>query len=167
MPQAITRAEMLQGIQASNRIQSATWHRRVNKIVKRCTACDTETASHGGERFCNTCTEFVATYDSHEADEGDLITMNFIPRIPERTKNFTPAGGFLFNAPDRETAEQMKREHGLIQALKMDESIPLTTETGEIIRRIATGDLKAVPRLIPIPDVVSWKANGVEYVPVD
>lgn len=168
MPIRIPRATVLQMIQTSTRIQSALWRRRVDKIVKRCSTCNNEAASHGGNWFCNYCNEFANVYDSHEADEGDLVKLSFIPRIPaEGTKNFTPAGGFLFNAPDRETAEQIKRERGLIQVLKMDEKIPETTEAGDIIRMIATGDLKAVPRLIPLPEVAWYKANGQEYIPVD
>jgi len=153
MPQ-IRRDEMVVGMQAVKTVQSATWRRRGDKVVNRCVNCESETATHEGERFCNHCNCFVPTYKSTEAAEGDLVTMQFIPRInPNGTKNWTPAGGECFGVATRAEADAIKRKHGLVGVLKMSET--------------ATGDMRALPRVIPVDDVVTWKAEGVEYEVVD
>lgn len=164
-PTRISRNEMIIGMLTNNHIQSATWSRRTNKITKYCIICNSQTASHKGQQFCNHCQTNTQTYKQQDAEQGDMVTMQFIPKIPHKTKNFTPTGGFLFNARSKDEAEQIKRNRGLIQALKMGETLPEFTPTGEIHRRIQTGDLQAVPRLIPVFDVIQWKSDGIEYEP--
>lgn len=164
----IQRNLMVVGMQTSKHIQSATWRRRTNKITRHCINCDRKTASHRGKDFCNHCNQFVSVITRKEADKGDLIRMNFIPKIPpEGTKNFTPKGGFLFNAPSQTVADRIKHNDGLILVLKMGETIPQETPRHEIERWIKTNDVPALPRCIPIPDVIEWKADGVCYTPTD
>jgi len=163
----ISRQDFIAGTQAVRTIQSITWRRRSDKIVKRCVQCEAETATHRGQRFCNACDEFVATYDAKEAEAGDVVRMQFIPKInPEGTKNWTPAGGFIFNAPTREAAEAIKRRKGLIQCLKMGEQMP-TNDADEIRAMIDAGDLKALPRCFGAYDVETWTAEGETYTVVD
>ena len=163
----ITRQDFLAGITAVRTIQSVTWRRRRDKIVKRCVNCEAETAIHRGERFCNDCNEFVGTFDSTEAKAGDVVRMQFIPRINANgTKNWTPAGGFIFNAKSRAEAEQIKRDKGLVQCLKMGEQVP-TDDANELARLVHAGDLRALPRCFGVNDVETWTAEGVTYTVVD
>lgn len=150
----ISRNQFIVGMQAVKGIQSATWNRRVNKKVNRCTACNTEIAKHRGQDYCNLCQDFVRSYQVHEASEGDQVTMQFISNINHQgTKNWTPSGGQCFGVATREQAEEIKRRKGLVGVTKMSET--------------ETGDLRAVPRVIPVYDVVSWRAEGVDYEIVD
>jgi len=161
---SITRDQFLAGLSTVKTIQSVTWHRRVKKIVHRCVNCEAETATHEGERFCNACNAFVATYQSTEAEQGDIVRMQFIPRInPNGTKNWTPAGGYMFNAPTREAAEAIKREKGLFQCLKMSEQVPADANANELARLVASGDLPSVPRCFGVDDVKTWAAEGQVY----
>lgn len=166
MPE-IRRLEMIAGLTAVRTIQSATWRRRVDKYVNRCVNCDSETASHAGERFCNQCDEVVTTYKSKEAEAGDIVRMQFIPRInPNGTKNWTPAGGFLFNARSQEEAERIKREKGLFQCLKFSEQVP-TDDANELAGLVHSGDLPAMPRVFGVMDIETWTAEGETYTVVD
>jgi hypothetical protein len=163
----IQRDLMVVGMQTCKRIQSATWRRRTDKITRHCINCDRKTASHRGKDFCNHCNEFVSVITRKEAKKGDLVRMNFISPLPRRTKNFTPKGGHLFNAPSKAVANRIRDNAGLIQVLKMGETIPEETPRHEIERWIKTNDVPALPRCIPIPDVIEWKADGVCYTPTD
>jgi hypothetical protein len=164
----IRRNEMLAGLTAVRTIQSVTWRRRRDKIVKRCVNCEAETATHRGDRFCNGCNEFVGTYDSTEAAAGDVVRMQFIPRInPDGTKNWTPAGGFIFNAKSRAEAEAIKRRKGLFQCLKMGEQMPDDAEANEVAALVHSGDLRALPRCFGVNDVETWTAEGQTYTVVD
>ncbi len=167
MPE-ITRQDFIAGVHATRTIQSITWRRRVDKFVKRCVTCDAETACHRGQRFCNACDEFVATYNAKEANKGDVVKMQLIPRInPLGTKNWTPSGGFIFNARTREAAEAIKRDKGLMQVLKMGEQVPDETLDADATAMIASGDLRAVPRCFGLNDVVTWTAEGTTWDVVD
>jgi len=89
--------------------------------------------------------------------------MQFIPKIPpDGTVNWTPAGGFMFGAKTRADAERIRKRAGLFPVLKMGEQVP-TTDSDELRRMIATGDLRAVPRCFGVEDVETWKAEGIEY----
>lgn len=147
----INRNELLAGIMTAKGVQSATWPRRVNKNVKKCTNCDSETATHEGDEFCNNCNAFVTTYESREANEGDIVTMQFLPKInPNGMKNWTPKeGGICFNAPTQAIADAIKRRNGLLGVTKMSET--------------TTSDLRAKPRMLPVNDVTTWKAEGIVY----
>lgn len=161
--QTITRGQLVAALHTAKRIQSVTWQRRVDKAVFRCITCDAETALHRGQRFCNDCNDFVATYKSMEATEGDVVRMQFIPQInPKGTKNWTPAGGFLFNAPSKAEADRIKEKHGLFQCLKMSEQVP-TDDANELARLVSAGDLPALPRVFGISDVTTYSAEGEMY----
>lgn len=135
-------------------IQSATWRRRRDKRVNRCPECATQCARHESQWVCPSGCGVVNPYKSLEARKGDIVTMQFTPKIPATgTKNWTPAGGFCFNAATQEEADAIKRNRGLLGVLKM-------SETG-------TGDLRAEPRTIPIFDVETIKIEGVTYNVVD
>jgi hypothetical protein len=158
---------MIAGLTAVRTIQSATWRRRVDKHVKRCVNCESETASHAGDRFCNNCNETVATYDSCEAKAGDVVRMQFIPRINANgTKNWTPAGGFIFNARSQEEADEIKRRRGLFQCLKFTEQVP-SEDANDLAALVNAGDLRAVPRCFGVMDVETWTAEGETYTVVD
>lgn len=119
----ITRNEFIAGMQAIKSVQSVTWKRRVDKIVK-------------GEKI---------------AEKGDIVTMQFIPKINHNgTKNWRPVpGGQCFGVATKAEADAIKRRKGLVGVLKM-------SETG-------TNDTRAVPRTIPVFDVETWRAEGVDY----
>lgn len=165
----IRRIEMIAGLTAVRTIQSATWRRRVDKWVKRCVDCDAETASHAGDRFCNNCNEVVATYDSKEAEAGDIVRMQFIPRInPRGTKNWTPAGGYLFNAKSQAEADEIKRRRGLFQCLKFSEQMEVpTNDANELAELVHSGDLPALPRCFGVMDIETWTAEGETYTVVE
>lgn len=164
----IRRIDFIAGITAVRTIQSIGWRRRVDKVVQRCVDCDAETASHEGDRFCNSCDGFVATYPSKEAEAGDIVRMQFIPRINSNgTKNWTPSGGFIFGVKTLAEAERIKRERGLVQCLKMGEQVPDETEVNAAVRMIQSNDLKAVPRCFGVMDVIEWTAEGETYTVVD
>ena len=159
----ITRDEFLAGLATVKTIQSVTWRRRRDKYVHRCVNCEAETAIHKGERFCNTCNAFVPTYKSKEAEAGDIVRMQFIPRInPNGTKNWTPAGGYMFNAPTREAAEEIKRRKGLFQCLKFSEQVP-SDDANELAALVASGDLPSLPRCFGVNDIETWTAEGVTH----
>ena len=154
------RQTFIAGLSTVKTIQSVTWRRRRDKFVKRCVNCETETARHKGDDFCNKCNAFVPTFKSKDAAAGDIVRMQFIPRInPEGTKNWTPAGGFCFNAPTREAAEAIKLEKGLFQCLKFSEQVP-TEDANELARLVHSGDLPSVPRMFGVADVETWTAEG-------
>lgn len=163
MPEQITRQEFLAGLVTVKDLQSVTWRRRRCKFVHCCIHCDNETASHRGERFCNHCGFFVPTYEAKRANAGDIVRMQFIPKIPpDGTVNWTPSGGFMFGARTRARAEAIKKRAGLFPVLKMGEQVP--TEDGNVLRQmIATGDLRAVPRCFGVADVLTWRAERVDY----
>ncbi len=156
----MTRNEFLAGLTTVKTIQSVTWRRRTDKFVNRCVTCEAETASHRGERFCNDCDAFVATYRSKEASAGDVVRMQFIPRInPNGTKNWTPAGGYMFNAPSQAAADVIKRRKGLFQCLKFSEQVP-SENRDELAALVASGDLPSVPRCFGVNDIETWTAEG-------
>lgn len=118
---SITRLEALAAVSgAVTTVQSATWRRRVDKKVR-------------GEVI---------------AKAGDLVTMQFIPRINSRgTKNWTPVrGGQCFGVATRAEADAIKRRHGLVGVLKMSET--------------ATNDQRGVPRTIPVFDLDTLTFEG-------
>lgn len=119
----ITHREFIAGMQAVEGVQSATWKRRVDKVVK-------------GEVV---------------AKKGDVVTMQFIPKInPKGTKNWTPVkGGQCFGVATRDEANAIKKRNGLVGVLKMSET--------------NTNDTRGLPRTIPVFDVETWKAEGIEY----
>jgi len=122
----ITRQELLAGIMTVKTIQSATWKRRVDKKNKQ---------------------------GNIIARAGDIVTMQFLPRIKNGTKNWTPKGGYCFGVATKQQADKIKFDKGLLAVLKMSEN--------------NTNDTKAVPRTIPLNDIETWKAEGIEYVVVD
>ncbi len=164
----ITRNEALARIVTTGRILSATWPRRVDKFVNRCNACNAETASHKGVKVCNRCNDNVNTHRSLEAEAGDLIRMQFIPKIatpdsaPMKSKNFTGVGGNIFNAPTFEAGQEKLRQKGLIQCWKMGEQVP-TDDAGDLRRLVSAGSLPAVPRTLPIPDLETITFDGTTY----
>ncbi len=88
------------------------------------------------------------------AEAGDIVSMQFIPRInPNGTKNWRPVGGQCFGVATRTEADAIKRRKGLVGVLKMSET--------------DTNDTRGVPRTIPVYDVETWKAEGIEYEIVD
>lgn len=88
------------------------------------------------------------------AKAGDKVTMQFIAKInPNGTKNWTPSGGQCFGVATKDRADAIKRHKGLVAVLKM-------SETG----REGT---RGVPRVIPVYDVETWKAEGVTYQVVE
>ncbi len=117
---AITRMEAIAAVGgAVPTIMSATWKRRVDKKVR-------------GETV---------------ARAGDIVTMQFIPRInPNGTKNWTPKGGQCFGVATRAQADAIKRRAGLVGVLKM-------SETG-------TADTRGVPRTIPVFDLETLTIEG-------
>jgi hypothetical protein len=90
----------------------------------------------------------VTPYQRFDARKGDVVTMQFIPRInPNGTKNWTPVeGGQCFGVATREEADAIKRRKGLVGVMKM-------SETG-------TGDLRAEPRTIPVFDLETLTIEG-------
>jgi len=82
-------------------------------------------------------------------NRGEVESMQFISKIPEKTVNFQRAGGFAFNASSKELADELKKRAGLISVLKMN------------------GEVKAVPRFLPVNDILTWKAEGIEYKVID
>lgn len=150
MPTVISRNQLIAGICTQGGIQSATWDRKTDKWVNRCSICNAECARHGKEWFCNACDSNVSTWREKMASKGDEVTLQFRrPLNHEGTKNWTPAGGFMFGAATRGEAEAIKRRRGLIQVCKM-------SETG-------TNDLRAMPRCIPVFLIRKWKSGGVDY----
>jgi hypothetical protein len=149
-PTIISQDELIAGIISEPGIQSATWARKSDKFVTRCSNCNSEAAKIRKDWFCNNCDAFVNVWRDKVASKGDDVTLQFRRHLNhEGTKNWQPAGGFAFNAATREQAERIKAEKGLLQVCKM-------SETG-------TDDLRATPRMIPLYLVTAWKAGGVEY----
>ena len=150
----ISREQLIAGILTEGGIQSATWDRKTDKRVKRCVRCNSEAAKHGKEWFCNACDTTTDVWSDKVASKGDEVTLQFRrPLNHAGTKNWTPAGGFMFNAPTRDAANAIKRRRGLIQVCKMSET--------------ETDDLRAMPRCVPVYLVRKWKAGGVEYQVTD
>lgn len=88
------------------------------------------------------------------ASSGDLVTMQFIPKIPANgTKNWEPKGGHCFGVATAAQANAIKRRKGLVGVLKM-------SETG-------TNDTRAVPRTIPVFDLETITVEGETYDVVD
>lgn len=142
----ITRNEAIAAVSgAVTTIQSATWKRRVDKKVNRCPNCETQVARHNGVWICKTHGA-VTPYQSLEARKGDIVTMQFIPKInPRGTKNWTPVpGGQCFGAATRAEADEIKRRNGLIGVMKMGEGT----------------DLRAEPRTIPVFDLLTLTFEG-------
>jgi len=166
--ETISRQDFLAGLVTVNTIQSITWHRRCEKVVKCCDNCGAETATHDGSQFCNECNDFVPTSPCVAAEAGDLVRMQFIRRINrEGTKNWTPSGGHLFNAPTQEAVEAIKRQKGIFQCLKFSEQVPDDADAGELARLVNAGDLPAVPRCFRVNDIETWTAEGRTYRIVD
>lgn len=114
---AITRLEALAAISgAVKTVMSATWKRRVNKMVRGVVV----------------------------AKAGDIVTMQFIPRINSNgTKNWTPVpGGQCFGVATREQADAIKRRKGLVGVLKMSETG--TNDTRALPRTIPVFDLETL-----------------------
>lgn len=144
---AITRCEAIAAVSgAVTTVQSATWKRRTDKKVNRCPNCDTQVARHAGAWICSKHGE-VTPYQSLEARKGDIVTMQFIPKInPKGTKNWTPNGGQCFGVATREQADAIKRRRGLVGVLKMSEK--------------KTSDLRGEPRTIPVFDLETLTFEG-------
>jgi len=159
----ISRQEFAVGTQVVRTIQSITFRRRCDKFVKRCINCNTEIATIKGKKFCRNCNSIVDTYDIKKANKGDIVSLQFIPKIPQKTVNFEVAGGFFANAKSKAEAEKIKKKHGLIQCLKMGEQMPDNTNVDDARNMIASGDLRAVPRCFGVNDVITWKAEGETY----
>ena len=88
------------------------------------------------------------------AAAGETVTMQFIPRIPQRgTVNWNPKGGFCFNAATKAAADAIKRRKGLVGVLKM-------SETG-------TNDTRGLPRTVPVMDFDSLTVEGQTFDIVD
>ncbi len=164
----ITRDEALARIVTTGRILGASWKRRVAKFVHRCNVCNAETASHNGVRVCNACNDNVNTHRTKDAEAGDLIRMQFIPKIndgtrpPMKSVNFTGVGGHIFNAATHEAGQATLRRKGLVQCWKMGEQVP-TDNAGELRRMVSAGSLPAVPRTLPIPDLETITFDGTTY----
>jgi len=162
---AITSERASARIFTTSKICSAKWRRRSDKFVHRCIECDADTASHRGERFCNNCDAFVQTYKAKEASKGDIIQMQFIPKIAAnrdsemKSKNFTGVGGNIFNADTFEQGQETLRNKGLIQCWKMGEQVP-TDNADDLRGLIASGDLQGVPRCLPVGDLVEISFDG-------
>ena len=116
-------------------------------MVNRCPNCEAQVARHAGQWVCKEH-GVVTPYQSLEARKGDLVTMQFIPRINRNgSKNWTPVvGGQCFGCATREAADAIKRRRGLVGVLKM-------SETG-------TTDLRAEPRTIPVFDIETLTFEG-------
>lgn len=152
---ALTRLEAIAAVSgAVPSIQSATWQRRRDKKVNRCPFCERQVARHDGAWICSEHGE-VTPYQTIEARKGDVVTMQFIPKInPRGTRNWTPTdGGQCFGVATREEADAIKRENGLVGVMKM-------SETG-------TGDLRAEPRTIPVFDLMTLTIEGETHEIVD
>lgn len=151
MPTIISRDQLIAGILTEPGFQSATWDRKTDKLVNRCIVCNSEVARIRRDWFCNDCDAVVGTWKEKVASKGDEVTLQFRrPLNHVGTKNWKPAGGFMFNAPTREAAEAIKRSRGLIQVCKV-------SETG-------TDDLRATPRCVPVYLVRRWRAGGIIYI---
>ena len=150
----LTRMELIAGITAINKVQSATWRRRRDKKINRCPNCEAQVARHDGAWICNEH-GVVTPYQTFEARKGDIVTMQFIPKInPRGTKNWTPTpGGQCFGVATREEADAIKRAKGLVGVMKMSET--------------STNDLRAEPRTIPVFDIETWTVEGQTYEVVD
>lgn len=144
---AITRIEAIAAVSgAVTTVQSATWKRRVDKRVNRCPNCEAQVARHAGDWLCKKH-GVVTPYKSLEARKGDIVTMQFIPKInPGGTKNWTPNGGQCFGVATQAEANAIKQRRGLVGVMKM-------SETG-------TGDLRAEPRTIPVFDLETLTFEG-------
>ena len=151
---AITRNEAIAAVSgAVKTVQSATWRRRTDKKVNRCPNCEKQVARHAGVWVCSEHGE-VTPYQSFDARKGDVVTMQFIPKInPNGTKNWTPNGGQCFGVATRAEADAIKRRKGLVGVLKMSEK--------------GTGDLRAVPRTIPVFDLQTLTFEGQTHRIVD
>lgn len=150
----ITRNEAIAAISgAVKTVQSATWKRRGDKHTNCCPNCDKQVARHAGEWVCGEHGN-VSPYKRLDARKGDVVTMQFIPRInPNGTKNWTPNGGQCFGVATREQADAIKLRKGLVGVMKM-------SETG-------TGDLRAEPRTIPAFDLETLTFEGETFDIVD
>ena len=147
---AITQRQLIAGILTEPGIQAATWNRKVDKFVNRCVNCNREAARHNRDWFCNHCDCFTRIWREKVASKGDEVTLQFRrPLNHAGTKNWTPAGGCMFNAPTREAAEAIKQCRGLLSVCKMSET--------------DTDDLRATPRCVPVYLVRKWRAHGVTY----
>ena len=158
---------ILEAIKRSTKICSAKWRRRTDKYVWRCVACNADTATHQGERFCNACDAFVPTYKAKEASKGDIVQMQFIPKIAAnrdamKGKNFTGKGGNIFNADTFEQGQAILQNKGLIQCWKMGEQVP-TDDANELRRMIATGEMQGVPRCFSLRDAFEISFDGNIY----
>lgn len=145
---AITRLEAIAAVSgAVPTIQSATWRRRVDKHVNRCPNCEAQVARHTGDWVCKVH-GVVTPYRSLEARKGDIVTMQFVPRInPRGTRNWTPVpDGQCFGVATREQADAIKARKGLVGVMKMSEK--------------GTGDLRAEPRTIPVFDLETLRFEG-------
>ncbi len=143
----ITRNEALAAVSgAVKTVQSATWKRRTDKKVNRCPNCETQVARHAGKWVCPEH-GVVTPCKSIEAHKGDIVTMQFIPKInPNGTKNWTPNGGQCFGVATREQADAIKRSRGLVGVLKMSEK--------------GSPDLRGIPRTIPVFDLQTLTFEG-------
>ena len=123
----ITRNQAIAAVGGAVRtIMSATWRRRVDKKV-------------GGKVV---------------ARAGDIVTMQFLPKIKQGTKNWTPVpGGQCFGVATRAEADAIKRRNGLVGVLKMSEK--------------GTKDTQGVPRTIPVFDLDSLTFEGATYDIID
>lgn len=161
----ITSDRVMARLVTTSKICSAKWRRRTDKSVNRCVNCETETASHKGEQFCKACNCNVTTYKSKEARKGDIIQMQFIPKIAAnrlhamKSKNFTGVGRNIFNAPTFAEGQEILRKTGNIQVWKMGEQVP-TDNADDLRAMIATGDLQGVPRCLPVGDLVEITFDG-------
>ncbi len=144
---AITRNQAIAAVSgAVPTIQSATWARRTDKRVNRCPNCESQVGRHAGDWVCKNH-GVVTPYQSLEARKGDIVTMQFIPRInPNGTKNWTPNGGQCFGVATREQADAIKRRKGLVGVMKMSEK--------------RTSDLRGEPRTIPVFDLLTLTFEG-------
>lgn len=145
---AITRNEAIAAVNgAVTTIMSATWKRRTDKTVNRCPNCEKQVARHAGQWVCSEH-GIVTPYKSVEARKGDIVTMQFIPKInPHGTRNWTPNNGQCFGVATREQANEIKRHCGLVGVLKMSEK--------------STNDLRGEPRTLPVFDLDTLKVEGV------
>ncbi len=148
----ITRDDLIAGTVSCPGIQSWEWPRKGDKIENRCPRCSGNKLARIGRQWdCRTCNaENVKPLRSIVAKAGEPVRLQGrYPLNGGGTKNWSPAGGFAFNATTRKAADAIKVANGLLQVGKMSES--------------GTDDLRAVPRMVPIFLVTKWWADGVEY----
>lgn len=149
----ITRDELIAGTVSCPGIQSWEWPRKSDKVENRCPRCSSNKVARIGRQWdCRSCnTENVTPLRVVVAKAGSTVRLQGRYPLNGRTgtKNWSPAGGFAFNAATRADAEAIRVANGLLTVAKMSES--------------GTDDLRAVPRMVPIFLVTTWWADGVEY----